>query len=188
MVKENVEDILDKNKQLTLHSKLSIAFVSIVFSPIFGSYLFSENVRKVTQKKNYYSIVIGLLFLNFIVTIPFYGLPISHQFNPLLHINKIVIPLLILLPLWKKNIKPKNHIPIFSVKYLLIFGCLYFVAFLNNYCINSPDCSKVYDHYAFIYFSCYAQFYFLPHILIAKFTIQILASRVIPLFKSKILK
>ena len=178
-----LDAIFIREEKYILHSKFSIVLVSFIFTPLFGCVLYCENLRKTNQMHKYASTLIGIMLLNFLTAAPFLGFPLRLEFNPLLLIHKVVISILLIYPLWKRNFINIQYTTKFPFLELFVFTLAYFVAYLNNYCINSEDCNYHYQHFSFIYFSTYAQFFFLKHILIARLVYIFILKSLIKRFK-----
>lgn len=99
-------DILDDfnhQKEIILHSKLSIAILSIILSPITASILYSLNLWKTNQKEKIMGTLTAIAVSYLFLLLPILGFSMNDLSITELGLHNIVLLLFIIHPLWKKH-------------------------------------------------------------------------------------
>jgi hypothetical protein len=98
--------------RLQLYSKLSIFLVSVLISPVLGSYLYCANLRRSGQKDKIFGTVTAILIITFITKVPFMGFRPNNfalGFTPVMFLFNGIVALLMIGPFWKGHFGNNNY-------------------------------------------------------------------------------
>lgn len=130
---ETIDEIAYKNKIL-LCSKLSIALLGFLFSPIFASYLYCTNLRRIGKPEKIISFFFSIIVFNFLTLVPFLGFSLEwNNILPLLYLNNIIVTLLMIFPFWKNHFKGIDYTEFFPTSRFLLLILLIISVEAFNY-------------------------------------------------------
>jgi hypothetical protein len=89
--------------------------VSVLTSPILGSYLYCVNLKQSSQKDKTFGTVIAVLIFTFLTKVPFFGFKINNfafEFKPIVFLFNALVALLMIGPLWKRYFDNRNYLSI----------------------------------------------------------------------------
>ena len=133
---ETIDEVIIEN-QTFLCSKWSIAIIGFLISPILATYLYSFNLRRTEQKEKITSFFIAIVIFNFLILLPFLGFELNwNNIRPVFFINKIIVSLLMVFPIWKNHFGDKEYEEFFPVKSFSLLIILFLSIIFFNYMLD----------------------------------------------------
>lgn len=170
IIQHTVLDEIEKNKKPILFSKLSIFITCIVISPYWGAFLYCGNLRLSDQKNKINRTFITISISYLMVVLPLMGFEIQSYSLLITHyFSRLIISLLIILFLWKKqfdNVEYKTTFP--WIRFIIIILIQTGIIFYRTY---SSQVSHLMPHIKIYYidFSLITTFAFLFYFTIGDF-------------------
>lgn len=127
---EIIDNFFEEEKKIILFSKLSIFLICIILSPYWAGFLYCANLRYTGQTKKIFSTYFSIAMFDFLALVPLLGIDLSiHGFNYnfIFLISKTIVGLLIVFPLWEKQLKEVEYHSIFPWARIFAMIVLYFL-------------------------------------------------------------
>jgi len=105
----------------TLNSRFSIILLCILANPLLGVLLFCQNLKRIGKGKLAFGVFLRISLSTFFASIPVFGMNISQNtFFLIMHIVYALMGLLIIHPLWNKQVDTTEHEETFPFKWFFI--------------------------------------------------------------------
>jgi len=171
-----VIDSVEDEDRTVIFSKITIALITLISTPIVGLIFYCINLKRTNQSGKIFGTIAFVTLCYFFVTVGFLGFELPDPKSiPLLYIPKITTTLLMIYPLWIKHFKKEDYSTELGIKWIII-ALLLFVGSLYFGRINPiPDVNVFMFPIHAVFFNILAAFYYLAiaaFIRIAFFTIN----------------